>query len=77
MKAPGPGGHHDVLQEHAVVHPAALLQHAVDAEDQAHRCVEEAVVATMLAVHTRLVGLGDAEEPVQIPADLAAAVEIG
>jgi multicomponent Na+:H+ antiporter subunit D len=37
--------HHHVLQEHAVVQPAALLHDAVDGEDQAHRRAEEVVVA--------------------------------
>jgi hypothetical protein len=70
-------GHHDVLQEHAVVQPAALLHDAVDGEDQAHRGVEEGVVAAVLRVHARLVGLADAQQAVQVPAHLAAAVDVG
>ena len=68
---------HDALQEHAVVEPAALLHHAVDREDQADRGVEEGVVAAVLRVHARLVGLADAQQPVQVPADLAAPVDVG
>ena len=68
---------HDVLQEHAVVEPAALLHDAVDGEDQPDRRVEEVVVAAVLRVHARLVGLADAEQAVQVPADLAAPVDVG
>ena len=54
--------HHHALQEHAVVQPAALAQAAVDGEHQAHRRIEEVVVAAVLAVHAGLVGLVDAEQ---------------
>jgi hypothetical protein len=66
---------HDALEEHAVVEPAALAHHAVDREHQADRRAEELVVAAVLCVHARLVGLLDAEQPVQVPADLAAPVD--
>ena len=67
---------HDVLQEHAVVEPAALPHDAVDGEDQADRRIEEDVVAAVLRVHARLVGLVDAEQAVQVPADLAPPVDV-
>ncbi len=70
-------GHHDVLQKHAVVEPAALLHHPVDGENQTDRRVEKQVVAAMLGVHGGLVALGDAQQAVQVPADLAAAVDVG
>src|SRR5450755_4140209 len=62
---------HDALQEHAEIEPAALAHDAVDREHQADRRPEELVVAPMLRVHALLVGLGEAEQAVQIPADLA------
>jgi hypothetical protein len=70
-------GHHDVLEEHAEVEPAALAHDAVDGEHQADRRAEEFVVAAMLRVHARLVGLGDAEQAVEIPADLAPPLDEG
>ena len=45
LEAEGARGDHDVLQEHAVVEPRALLQVAVDGEDQPDRRVEEQEVA--------------------------------
>ena len=68
---------HDALQEHAEVEPAALAHDPVDREHQADRRAEELVVAPVLRVHARLVGLGDAEQAVQVPADLAAALDEG
>src|SRR5436309_1397708 len=72
--APARRDHH-VLEEHAEVEPAALPHDPVDREHEADRRVEELVVAPVLRVHALLVGLGDAEEAVQVPADLAAPVD--
>ena len=68
---------HHVLQEHAEVEPAALAHDPVDREHEADRRAEELVVAPVLRVHPLLVGLGDAEQAVEIPADLAAPVDEG
>ena len=68
---------HDVLEEHAVVEPAALPQHAVDREDQADRRTEERIVAPMLRMHAGLVGLVDPEQAVQVPAHFAAPIDVG
>jgi len=68
--------HHDVLQEHPVVEPAALLHHPNNGENEPDRRVEELVVAAVLGVHPRLVRLADAEQPVQVPAHLAPPPEV-
>src|SRR6185369_9505296 len=67
---------HHAFDEHAVVEPAALAQDAVDREHQSDRGTEELVVASVLRVHPRLVGLADAEQAVEVPADLAATVDV-
>ena len=68
---------HHAFEEHAVVEPAALAHDAVDREHEADRRTEELVVAPMLGVHPRLVGPGDAEQRVEVPADLAAPLDVG
>ena len=64
---------HDVLQEHAVVDPRALVQPAVDGEDHADRRVEEHEIAVVLGAHLVDVALADAEMAVEREADGAAA----
>ncbi len=77
MQALGAGRDHQVLEEHAVVQPAALAQDPVDGEDEAHGRTEEAVVPGVLGFHPVLVPLGDAQEGVEIEAHLPAAFQVG
>jgi hypothetical protein len=67
---------HDVAEEDAVVEPAADLEPAVDREDHADGRVEEEEVARVLRLHPRRLAARDAEEAVEIPADLAAPRQI-
>ena len=46
---------HDILQEHAIVQPRALLHHAINGKNQPDRRIEKCVVATMLRLHASLV----------------------
>src|SRR5690606_10005563 len=68
---------HDVLQEHAVVEPAALVQVVVDGKQQHARRAKEFVVAPVLAGRGFAVALLDAQQAVQAPAGFAAAVQVG
>src|SRR5829696_9248712 len=67
---------HDVAEEDAVVEPAADLEAAVDREDHADGRVEEDEVARVLRLHPRRLAARDAEEAVEVPADLAAPSQI-
>ena len=73
VQPPRPRRHHDVLQEHAVVDPRALVEAAVDGEDHADRRVEEDEVAVVLGAHLVDVAPADAELAVKREADRAAA----
>src|SRR5262249_10422527 len=70
-------GHHDCLQEHAVIEPGAALQVAIDRKDQAHRCIEEGVVARVLGVHLVLVRATDAERAIETPTTGTSPSKIG
>src|SRR5215213_2410623 len=67
---------HDIAEEDAVIEPAADLEPAVDREDHADGRVEEDEVARVLRLHPRRLAAGDAEEAVEVPADLAASRQI-
>src|SRR5215203_6247688 len=67
---------HDVAEADAVVEPAADLEAAVDREDHADGRVEEDEVARVLRLHPRRLAARDAEEAVEVPADLAAPSQI-
>ena len=77
IEAPAARRDHDVLDEHAVVEPAAPLEDAVDGEHQTDRRVEEAVIAPMLMVSLLEITFADAEQPIHVPAYLAAPIDIG
>ena len=76
VQAAGTRCHHDVLQEHAVVHQAATTHVAADGEHQANRRVEKFVIALVLRMHLVLVTAPDAEHPVQPPSIVATAFDI-
>jgi hypothetical protein len=61
----------------AEVEPAADLEILVEREDQAYWGAEELVVAAALLLGAFEVALGDAEQAVEVPADLAPAREEG
>jgi hypothetical protein len=70
------GGDHDVFEKHPEVEPAALAEVAVDREHQSDRGSEEGVVAPVLAQRALAVAPGDARQGVEVPADLAPALDV-
>ena len=64
VQAARPRRDHDVLQEHAVVEPAALGEAAVDGEHQPHRRPEELEVLAHLGSHAGFFSTGDAQHAV-------------
>ena len=67
----------DALDEHAEIEPGADLEIAVDRHHQRDRRVEEAQIGGGLALHAVDIALLDAEQAVEVPADLAAARLVG
>src|SRR5213076_3088118 len=67
---------HDVLQEHSIIEPAALLHHPVYGKKQADRRTEELDIAAVLGMHALLVGPADTEQAIQVPPNLAAPLDI-
>src|SRR3954447_9897068 len=62
---------HDVFQKHAVIEPGADFEPAIDRENRADRRAEKIKILAVLRVHRRVVALLDAEQTIQVPADLA------
>src|SRR3954454_471466 len=55
----------------AVIEPGADFEPAVDRENRADRRAEKIKILAVLRVHRRVVALLDAEQTIQVPADLA------
>ncbi len=63
----------DALHEHAEIEPGADFEIAVDRHHQRDRRIEEAQVRGGLPLHALDIALLDAEQAIEVPADLAAA----
>src|SRR5262245_48114992 len=68
---------HDRLQENSVVEPATPLQVTIDGKDQPDRRAEKFEVAPGCDPARLPVALGDVEEPIELPSDLAAPALVG
>ena len=66
---------HNVLQKHTVVEPAAGIEVVMNREDSPGRGTEKFEIAPVLRFHFFLIAFLDAEQRVEIPANLAAPAE--